>query len=1192
MKEILKKILKEDYDFGEEREPLSFSCGEISCESAPDRQLHGSFSIYSASGASGYVWSDDLRIRVDDERFFGKLCEIRYTVDTSGLAHGSVHTGALAIVSDHGEYELPYRVAVSGRLPDSSLGEIRNLFHFANLAKADWNEAAELFYSERFKHVLGGPDAVFLTSYRGFSAESGNPANMESFLQVSRKKSRPVFHCDTEQVEMMLPRKSVRRHLRLSREGWGYLELKAEVRGEFLALEQDVIDSNDFTEDTAQLSYVIERSLLHPGENRGEILIHNGLDEMRIPVTVRVPVAEVADGERAGRCRLMKLYIDYRIGRMDSELFAVSVGQQIEDRLAKEPEDLEYRLYQAQLLIMQKRTDEAKSVLDRIAVLADEKGVPVEQEAYRLYLQSRCTKDEEYLLRLRMHVEELYRQDEGNWRLAWAWMNMDPAFEGNERKRWKLIKEQYEEHKNASPVMLLEAFHIIMQAPKRMDELGEFELALMRFALRKGILTAEMKERLAMLSMEVHSYSEELCGLLQDSYEPERSVVLLEAICLHLIRGNRAGEDQLKWYRIAVERELRLSRLYEYYICSLPLDFRGLLPRIVLMYFAYRSPLDTERNAFLYANVLRHKNDYQEVYEQYLPVITEFSKEQLLKGRVDENLAYIYKKLFSGKKQESDVADAYTELLFAEELRVKDPGLVRLIVVYEHLTDEKAYPFFEGHCIVPLYGDRFCLLLEDESGNRYTDEDLYERRRFLKEVPDLKRLVGAASLSDGALLCLAESGGDVMSISAENAPLFARLSASGEITDEYRLRITLALAEYYFDNDEIAPLDELILGFDLAQMQALDRERCIRIMVARGFYEEAYDWIMRCGIEGIDVKILVRLCDRLQARTDQEFRPGMLKLCQGILKQGRYDEDILNYLLRYGHGVMRERKELWRAADSFGLDVQELLESMMLQLLFSGVDMPEKTAIYLDHLGSGMSGELEKAYLCRLCYDQFILQGESDERVFRRIQQLYRQGEELKTVCLLGWLKNAAPRFRGREESEEERETALEFIARMHELGIFLPFFTSYAWIDPSCRLLAGQSFIEYRGRRDSHVVLHYAVEHEGEEATEYCREEMQHVFGGIYLKRFVLFFGERVHYYITEEDGRTERLTRSSLLEYNDEEHIAGEDRFFLLNNIAIALEMKDELTFMKLFGEYDRQVQLVNRLFLPAGSRKEQEN
>ena len=32
MKEILEKILGEDYDFGEERLPLSFSCDEIFSE--------------------------------------------------------------------------------------------------------------------------------------------------------------------------------------------------------------------------------------------------------------------------------------------------------------------------------------------------------------------------------------------------------------------------------------------------------------------------------------------------------------------------------------------------------------------------------------------------------------------------------------------------------------------------------------------------------------------------------------------------------------------------------------------------------------------------------------------------------------------------------------------------------------------------------------------------------------------------------------------------------------------------------------------------------------------------------------------------------------------------------------------------------------------------------------------------------
>ena len=96
----------------------------------------------------------------------------------------------------------------------------------------------------------------------------------------------------------------------------------------------------------------------------------------------------------------------------------------------------------------------------------------------------------------------------------------------------------------------------------------------------------------------------------------------------------------------------------------------------------------------------------------------------------------------------------------------------------------------------------------------------------------------------------------------------------------------------------------------------------------------------------------------------------------------------------------------------------------------------------------------------------------------------------------------------------------------------------------------------------------------------------MQHIYEGIYVKRFSLFYGERIHYYITEEDGRNERLTRSALLEYKDDEHEAGDDRFTMVNNMAIARDMNDEITFLKLMEDYNRQTYLTNALFVPAGS------
>ncbi len=160
MKEVIDQILTGQLDFAKEVQPLSFSVSEITCEMAPDREIRGTFDIYSTDIARGYVYSKDLRFVPGVSSYEGKSVEIPYTIDTHGLPYGASHSGTLTIVSDHGEYELPYHVTVIGNAPDSELGEIRNLFHFANLAQTDWPAAQALFYSPIFLNVLNGTDAV------------------------------------------------------------------------------------------------------------------------------------------------------------------------------------------------------------------------------------------------------------------------------------------------------------------------------------------------------------------------------------------------------------------------------------------------------------------------------------------------------------------------------------------------------------------------------------------------------------------------------------------------------------------------------------------------------------------------------------------------------------------------------------------------------------------------------------------------------------------------------------------------------------------------------------------------------------------------------------------------------------------------------------------------------------------------
>ena len=182
MQAIIDQILEGQYEY--EGGSLDFSCIKVELLMHEGEVCEGSFHIYSAGDTftHGYVTTTDMRMECLNGEFTGNDEEICYRFHGEHLQEGDVVKGNFCVVSNHGEYYLPFVATVEYVTPTSSMGDIKNVFHFANLAKTNWREAVDLFYSPEFIKIFEGADSTYLNSYKGLSAYPGNEQNVEEFL--------------------------------------------------------------------------------------------------------------------------------------------------------------------------------------------------------------------------------------------------------------------------------------------------------------------------------------------------------------------------------------------------------------------------------------------------------------------------------------------------------------------------------------------------------------------------------------------------------------------------------------------------------------------------------------------------------------------------------------------------------------------------------------------------------------------------------------------------------------------------------------------------------------------------------------------------------------------------------------------------------------------------------------------------
>lgn len=1182
MRDAIEKALEGKFNNG--IHSLEFSSPVIELTLRPGEVYEGSFTITGPENevTEGIISSTRLKMQCLTERFSGSREEISYRFDASGLAEGDVFKGEFRVISNHGEYYIPYDISIISETLESELGTIRNLFHFANLARTNWKEAVDLFYSADFEKVFSGVDSQYYGLYRGLSGGTRREQNVEEFLLEVRKKQKTEFVLAESEIRMEDPHGLEKGRIEINRSGWGYSELSVEKDGEFLVLEKDSVREEDFQGNSCKLPFYVAEDKLHAGRNYGSIRLYNPYVSLTaritvIPQSVLVKAPGIRKQKKHKIAELMQYYEAFRIKKISAASWLKRTEELLNELMQTDGRDVSLKLFRAQLLITQEREGEAEWYLKQAEGEVKENFAPAVY-CYYLYLTTLLGKPEVDTDEAAAQVERIYTLNSGNWRIAWLLIYISDEYGKSPSRKWLILEEQFRQGCK-SPVLYLEAWNLIAANPALLMRLESFELQVLYYAARKEILTPEVIIQIVYLAQKMKTYSARLFAILRACYRVTPGNEVLQTICTLLIKGNITDESAFPWYEMGIKKELRITRLYEHYMMSFGLEQEKEIPKIVLMYFAFDSTLDSLHNAFLYAYLHRNRGQFPDLYESYREQIERFVVFQILRGKNNRYLAYLYKNLLTPAMLTDETARGLSTVLFMQRVTVKREDIRRIILVYEKEKYETAYPFSGKKAYIPIYGSDCRIFLEDAEGNRYCREEEYSCERLL--APEQLALMIAPYVT-GCVhfdLWLCERGDNLSSVTAENVMYMKRLVDSEQILDKIGREIRMNLLDFFYDNDRLQELDDLLEALSPGQVETGSFARAIRFIVLRGMYEKAYEWIKLKGDEGVEAKIIMRLCSRLLAINEREEDPVMTVLVFQAFRAGKYDENMLEYLCSYFAGTSKEMRDVWKAAEAFGVSTYGLSERILIQMLYTGAYLSERVEIFRRYVSGGARSEIELAILAQCSHDYFVRSRQSDAFVLEDIRRAADRQEELPLVCKLAYIKYYAEN----KKLVDERISRylILFLREMLAKNIYFPFYKEYANHIAFMRQFMDKTMIEYRTGSGNRAFIHYIMEKDGNSQEEYKKEEMRDMYGGICVKEFILFFGEHLQYYITEVEDGKEHLTESGTLNHNDAGGEQTESRYTLLNDIAIGRNLHDYDTMESLLYEYFERDFTVKKLF-----------
>lgn len=1159
---------------------LAFSEETIDLSVIEGRSEAGSFVIESTNQIKicGIVYSTNPRMECLNPHFEGEKVRIRYQFNSKGLTEGDACEGKFVIVCNQIEYSLSFCARITRLYAEASTGAVKSLDDFTRLAASNWDEAYHLFYNRNFLNTIPYGNVYERLTYEGFACARPSGQNMEEFLIGVNKKQPVSISVDKSEEIFMASKEPQSGCFTITKDNWGYTEIRLRTDCEFIKLSKPVLTLDDFIGKTYLYEYIIDASAMHAGRNFGRIYIDGVYQSFTIDITAGVrdddgSISDIAVTKDIKECMvgIMELYTSFRLKRIVTGVWANETISILNHLHALMPDEHMYELMKAQAFIINRQRQEAKWILDDFKHSNPDKKAPI--WGYYLYLMTLLEREPSYVDNMTHEVELIFYENPDSVLLFWVLLFLRDQYFDDSAGKLKDIK-YWVLRGCSSPYLYIEAYYLISQDPYLIKELSVFELRILSWAVKEKALTKELAGAIFEAVDLAGGFDNRVYELLTAAYEicPEAEYVGI--ICSYLIKGHKNDTCFHKWFELGIENKLRLTGLYEAYLITMDDRQISPVPKIIQMYFSFDNKLPYRKLAVLYNNIIAARETEPEVYHKYRKAMGRFAMDQAQLRHIDDNLAVLYEDMLELGFINEELSAAFSDIIYTHKLIVFDKRIVRAIIYQNEMKEPQIVPVTDQCAYFELFSNDYVILFEDSRGYRYVKSISYRLQRLMDAEKYLDRCISLSPDRPQYIVSHFKHVRDYSDFTKDDLKLFKPVFYSESFSDSYKAVMGYRILKYCQLHDYEDYVRPFLQSINFDTLQKDERKYLIDMLVSNRLYEKAYDMAMEYGIDMLAAASKVVLCENALKvqHADDDF---MVQLAISAFKTGKYSDLVLKYLCENYTGPTDELINLWHAADKFSISSMKLDERILEQGIYTQIEPEKISDIFMEYYKRAGNEKLILAYISLVAHGYLHSGGCKADFIFDIIEKRFIGNRTLNDACQLALLKHFAEKTDITQAELEIEDTLLKYYIYNN---MYFDFFARLDYRLLEKYFLYDKAFLQYESTPGTHVVLHYSRDEDGE---EFNSEDMVEMYDGIYVKTFVIFFGELIRYYITEEHDNSIEVKESNRLTCNNIPGDNDHSRYNLINEMIISDTLSDETTLKSNIDEYKRLDAATKQLF-----------